>query len=168
LIFSHSETSSEESIVEFNNKDFRSKRETDHEMKGKGFTLQLDNTSGNIKSIKLDIGKTLPFGQSFKYYRAHQGSCYQFCPEGYAIDLPVVKLESEYDNGLIHEVKQYWNEWVSQTIRVYEDEEYIEFDWTVGPIPVDDQIGKEVITRFETNLNNEKVFYTDANGRQMV
>jgi lysosomal alpha-mannosidase len=168
MIFSDSETSSEESIVEFNNKDFRSKRATDHEMKGKGFTLHLDNTSGKIKSIKLDNGKTVPFGQSFKYYRAHQDSSYQFCPEGYAIDFSVVKLESKYDNGLIHEVRQHWNEWVSQTIRVYEDEEYIEFDWTVGPIPVDDKIGKEVITRFETNLNNEKVFYTDANGRQMV
>jgi len=62
-------------------------------MKGKGFTLHLDNTSGNIKSIKLDNGKTLPFRQSFKYYRANQDSSYQFCPDGYAIDLPVVKLE---------------------------------------------------------------------------
>jgi len=139
-------------------------------MKGKGFTLHVDDTTGNIKSIKLDNGQEFPLKQSFKYYKSNQDSIYEFCPEGDLMNLDTlsVKLESKYDNGLIHEVRQQWNEWISQTIRVYEDEEYIEFDWIVGPIPVEDKIGKEVITRFDTHLNNEKVFYTDANGRQMV
>jgi hypothetical protein len=41
-------------------------------MKGKGFTLQLDNTSGIVKSIKLDNGKEFPFKQSFKYYESNE------------------------------------------------------------------------------------------------
>jgi lysosomal alpha-mannosidase len=139
-------------------------------MKGKGFTLNLDNNSGIIKSIKLNNGKEFPLKQTFGYYKSNQDTIYEFCPEGNVVELNknLVKIESKYDNGLIHEVRQHWNEWVSQTIRVYEDEEYIEFDWTVGPVPIGDDMGKEVITRFETDLNNDKTFYTDANGRQMV
>jgi lysosomal alpha-mannosidase len=136
-------------------------------MKGKGFTLHLDNTSGIVKSIKLDNGQEFPLKQSFKYYVSNQDTNYEFCPQGDSHDISS-QLESKYDNGFIHEVRQHWNEWVSQTIRVYEDEEYIEFDWTVGPIPVDDNMGKEVITRFETDFKSDKTFYTDANGRQMV
>ncbi|CAG2183227.1 unnamed protein product, partial [Oppiella nova] len=73
-----------------------------------------------------------------------------------------------YSDGSVQEVRQQWNDWIAQTIRVYADEEYVEMEWTVGPVPVDDNIGKEVITRFETNFENNKEFYTDANGRQNV
>jgi lysosomal alpha-mannosidase len=38
----------------------------------------------------------------------------------------------------------------------------------VGPIPIVNGVGKEIVTRFETDLKNEKVFFTDANGRQIV
>ena len=138
-------------------------------MKGKGFTLNLDGISGNIKSIKLENGKEFPLKQSFKYYKSNHDSSYIFCPESTnEVVNQSIKLESKYDNGLVHEVRQQWNEWVSQTIRVYEDEEYVEFDWIVGPIPVNDNMGKEVITRYETNLISDKTFYTDANGRQNV
>jgi len=139
-------------------------------MKGKGFTLHVDNTSGNIKSIKLDNGQEFPFKQSFKYYKSNGDSSYEFCPQGNVIDINAqsVKLDSKIDSGPIHEVRQQWNDWVSQTIRVDEDEEYVEFDWIVGPIPVEDHIGKEVISRFETDFKTDKTFYTEANGRQNV
>ena len=42
--------------------------------------------------------------------------------------------------------------------------------WTgpVGPIPDNDGQGKEIITRFESDLKTNGVFYTDANGRQTI
>jgi hypothetical protein len=36
--------------------------------------------------------------------------------------------------------------------------------WKVGPIPIDDSLGKEVVTRLITNLTSNKEFYTDSNG----
>ena len=48
------------------------------------------------------------------------------------------------------------------------DESYIEYDFVVGPIPVADKVGKEFISRFNTNLTTNAVFYTDANGRQLL
>lgn len=38
----------------------------------------------------------------------------------------------------------------------------------VGPIPVDDGIGKEVATQIITNMETNKTFYTDSNGRDFI
>lgn len=44
----------------------------------------------------------------------------------------------------------------------------VEVEWTVGPIPVDDNTGKEVIVRFDTDIASHSKFYTDANGREVL
>jgi hypothetical protein len=31
-----------------------------------------------------------------------------------------------------------------------------------------DNVGKEVVSRFQTSLNNKNLFYTDANGREVL
>jgi lysosomal alpha-mannosidase len=153
----------------------RKKRAPNHEMKGKSFTLILDETTGQIDSIKLQNGKSYPLKQTFMYYKSSAGvnhtedsGSYNFCPNGDAVNIGPISLISKYDNGMIHEITQKFSNWAEQTIRVYEDEEYVEFDWIVEPLSIGDGVGKEVITRFETNLKNNKVFYTDANGRQTV
>lgn len=38
----------------------------------------------------------------------------------------------------------------------------------IGPIPTDDSIGKEVITRLTANMVTDKVFYTDSNARDFL
>ncbi|KAG4927436.1 hypothetical protein JHK85_053922 [Glycine max] len=53
---------------------------------------------------------------------------------------------------ILDEVHQQLNPWVSQ----------------VGPIPVDDDIGKEIITQFKTTMKTNKTFYTDSNGRDFI
>lgn len=65
------------------------------------------------------------------------------------------------------EVHQNFGEFASQTIRLHKGADYAEIEHTIGPIPVDDNEGKEIITRFKTNIQNNGVFYTDANGREM-
>ena len=142
------------------------------ELKGKSFTLEVDGTTGALVSITTN-GKTHQLKQSFKYYTsaAHvsgeeDSGSYNFCPNGEAHDLGAQKLLNTHTNGGVHEVNQQFGDYVSQTVRTYEDEDYIEFDWTVGPIPHD--IGREVITRFDTDLKTNGVFYTDSNGRQTL
>lgn len=45
----------------------------------------------------------------------------------------------------------------------------MEFEWLVGPIPVSDRVGKEVITRYRVpSIRSDGVFYTDSNGRQII
>lgn len=38
---------------------------------------------------------------------------------------------------LVEEVHQVYNDWVSQVIRAYQGENHLEFEWLVGPIPVE-------------------------------
>ncbi len=38
----------------------------------------------------------------------------------------------------------------------------------VGPIPIDDGLGKEVVTKLMTNLTSNNEFYTDSNGRDFL
>jgi lysosomal alpha-mannosidase len=74
----------------------------------------------------------------------------------------------KFSSCSVHEIHQQFSDYIIQTVRTWEDEDYVEFGWIVGPIPIVNGVGKEIVTRFETNLKNEKVLYTDANGRQMV
>ncbi|KAG8095503.1 hypothetical protein GUJ93_ZPchr0012g18800 [Zizania palustris] len=53
-------------------------------------------------------------------------------------------------------------------MRLYRDKEQAEVEYTIGPIPVDDGLGKEVITRLTANMVTNSTFYTDSNGRDFL
>lgn len=38
----------------------------------------------------------------------------------------------------------------------------------MGSIPVEDKVGREIITRFDTDIASNGIFYTDLNGREML
>merc|ERR1711871_706184 len=73
-------------------------------------------------------------------------------------------------------------DWATHVVRLYEGSEYIEVEWTAGPIPIDtpwlpassigenrfDKWGKEVIVKYKTSVDSKGSFYTDSNGREMV
>jgi len=58
--------------------------------------------------------------------------------------------------------------WIRTTTRVLSGQPYIEVEYTIGPIPIDDRRGKEIVTRFNTPIKNGAVFYTDSNAREFV
>ena len=57
---------------------------------------------------------------------------------------------------------------MSQVIRTYANEKHVELIWNVGPIPIEDAVGKEIISRFESPLQSKSQFFTDTNGREML
>jgi len=61
-----------------------------------------------------------------------------------------------------------FNDWASQEISLYDEGEAVEIQWTIGPIPIDDNIGKEIIVRYDTDISSASKFYTDANGREVL
>ncbi|KAM3955078.1 lysosomal alpha-mannosidase [Aphomia sociella] len=73
-----------------------------------------------------------------------------------------------YKNGLLQELHSQFSDYASFAVRLYRRTPYIELEWMVGPVPVRDDIGKEVFVRYSTDLVNNGVFYTDSNGRQTV
>uniref|UniRef100_A0AAG5DR66 Alpha-mannosidase n=1 Tax=Anopheles atroparvus TaxID=41427 RepID=A0AAG5DR66_ANOAO len=135
------------------------------------------DSNGFLSTITIG-GVTNRLRQTFVYYEGALGNneemrnrssgAYIFRPNGTektvteTVQLRVVK------GATVQEVHQTFNEWISQVVRVYADEGHVEFEWLVGPIPVEDGIGKEVVSRFYTAAQSGGVFWTDANGREMI
>lgn len=69
---------------------------------------------------------------------------------------------------LVSEARQVFNNWVTQVVRVVDGERTVDLDWTVGPVPLNDNLGKEVITRFSSDVASGDEFFTDSNGREML
>ncbi|XP_049857093.1 lysosomal alpha-mannosidase-like [Schistocerca gregaria] len=138
----------------------------------------LHETQGTVKSVIIN-GTELPLSQNFYYYEGWAGTnagtddrssgAYIFRPIGseatVVSGIATVKI---YKGDLVEEVHQTLSDWISQVIRVYKTEKHIEFEWLVGPVPTEDMKGKEIISRFNTNLVNNETFYTDSNGREMI
>ncbi|XP_055640599.1 lysosomal alpha-mannosidase-like isoform X1 [Toxorhynchites rutilus septentrionalis] len=116
--------------------------------------------------------------QTFVYYQGAIGNNYEarnrssgayiFRPNGTekhvadTVQLHVVK------GDVVQEVHQVFNDWISQVIRVYADENHVELEWLVGSIPVEDGVGKEIVSRFYTAAQSDGIFWTDSNGREMI
>lgn len=116
--------------------------------------------------------------QDILYYKAAAGNnlifanrssgAYIFRPNGSLHHL-AENVEVKVVEGLIvKEVHQKFNDWVSQVIRIYEDKSFVELEWLVGPIPIGDGIGKEIISKFSSSIESAGTFYTDSNGRDML
>jgi len=58
--------------------------------------------------------------------------------------------------------------WIKQITRITKGQPYIEIEYTIGPIPIDDGQGKEVVTRFISGIKSNGTFYTDSNGREFI
>ncbi|KZV21769.1 alpha-mannosidase [Dorcoceras hygrometricum] len=144
--------------------------------------------SGNLKLVYSgDDGKLLQYinsrslvnislEQSYSYYAGDDGTidsqasgAYIFRPNGrFPIQtegkIPLVV----YRGPLFDEVHQTFNSWISQITRVYKEKEHVEIEFLVGPIPIEDGIGKEIVTQIKSTVGNNKTFYTDSNGRDFL
>lgn len=114
------------------------------------------NKDGSIKSITTDKGKVINLKQKFGFYIGHVGDnrdfnrrasgAYIFRPKKQTPDFlsPSASPKPQIHSGpLLDEVQVSFGSFVSQSVRIYHDESGdVEFDWVVGPIPVNDQNGK--------------------------
>jgi hypothetical protein len=69
--------------------------------------------------------------------------------------------------GMIVET-EFEQPWVKQTTRVFTSQPFVEIEYTIGPIPIEDGEGKELVTRLCTPIQSNGVFYTDSNGREFL
>jgi hypothetical protein len=59
--------------------------------------------------------------------------------------------------------------WIKQVTRVYKDQPFIEIEYTIGPVSIEDGRGKEIVTRYTTPvIKSASTFYTDSNGREFL
>ncbi|NXH38318.1 MA2B1 mannosidase, partial [Dicaeum eximium] len=137
-----------------------------------------DPITGHLLEMQnLAEGLSLPVFQSFYWYNASAGDAlcpqasgaYIFRPNS-STPIPVAKRAATrlLKTALVQELHQNFSAWCSQVLRLRPGQPYLELEWTVGPIPVSDGLGKELISRFETPLRTAGRFYTDSNGRQVL
>ncbi|XP_067877358.1 lysosomal alpha-mannosidase [Heterodontus francisci] len=156
-----------------------------HDRRKKGLTIEneyirvlFDANTGLISGIEnLHKNLSLSVTQSFHWYDASTGNnessqasgAYIFRPKQ-EYPFPMSKRVKTYtvQTDLFQEVYQNFSSWCSQVVRLYKNQKFVELEWTVGPIPVADTIGKEVISRFDTPLKTAGIFYTDSNGREIL
>ncbi|XP_046834727.1 lysosomal alpha-mannosidase isoform X1 [Vespa crabro] len=141
------------------------------------YAIKIDESGQIIVENKKDM--EVVFVQSFHYYEGAAGNnkvfenrssgAYIFRPKtASTFNLPYEGKYSVIKGPLVEEIHQTFNQWISQVVRIYKEDERLEFEWLVGPIPVDDKIGKEIVTKYSTYINSEDEFYTDSNGREML
>ncbi|XP_059158646.1 lysosomal alpha-mannosidase-like isoform X2 [Physella acuta] len=152
----------------------------DNSIEGKYLRVTFDDM-GYLHSItNLTSGVTVPLLQNFLYYQGFPGNnsagvdqasgAYIFRPSSNTpVNVPLSKWGGVVKGEVVQEAYQVFTDWISQVIRVYQDKPYVEVEWTVGPVPINDKIGKEVVTRYTLpGFGNKGVFYTDANGREVL
>nr|XP_049695653.1 lysosomal alpha-mannosidase isoform X2 [Helicoverpa armigera]XP_049695654.1 lysosomal alpha-mannosidase isoform X3 [Helicoverpa armigera]XP_049695656.1 lysosomal alpha-mannosidase isoform X5 [Helicoverpa armigera]XP_049695657.1 lysosomal alpha-mannosidase isoform X2 [Helicoverpa armigera] len=147
-------------------------------MENQFYNLQINTASGFINQVTLPEQTKLNFSINMFYYSAtcgdNQGTerrssgAYIFRPLSYN----PVKLDTqrtEFVNGdLVTEFRVNLSPGGYVNTKLYDGLNFIETEWIVGPINIDDLIGKEYVMKYQTNIVNNGEFYTDSNGRQML
>lgn len=147
-------------------------------LKNKKLQLNFDEKGNLIEIVNLNKKTSSLIKQNYCYYNSYQGNnskpefepsgAYVFRPLSNTPDCLNVANFTVYHGEQFEEVHQIFNEWISQTIRLYADNDNVEFNWQVGPIDVSNNIGKEVIVKFASDLDTNSTFYTDSNGREIL
>ena len=107
--------------------------------------LAVDKTTGKLLLVKMN-NQTLRVAQDFYYYRGTVGNnevplnrssgAYIFRPNGTIATIITNSASYQmYQGEIVTELQQTFNDWISQTIRIYRSENLVEFDWLIGPIP---------------------------------
>ncbi len=126
----------------------------------------------------MDYQLSTQLTQVFCYYKSKKGNnsisdfqasgAYVFRPDGLEPTCLTVEKYSLNRAEQFNEIHQIYNEYISQTIRLYDSKRNAEFEWQIGPIPIDDNIGKEIVIKFQSDLKSNSIFYTDSNGREIL
>ncbi|XP_040069733.2 lysosomal alpha-mannosidase-like isoform X1 [Ixodes scapularis] len=144
-------------------------------LRNKRYRLLVDSSTCLLSGLMQRSASQLTLRQSFMAYHAYQGdSARASGPRvlspvneepfelGYNVTCHVVK------GAQVQELRQRFSSWLVQVVRLYEDQDVIEFAWEVGPVPTDDNKGKELVSRFESSVRSGDRFYSDTNGRRSI
>ena len=58
--------------------------------------------------------------------------------------------------------------WIKTITRVMTDQPFLEVEYTIGPIPISDGRGKEIITQLRSPVKSAGTFFADSNGREFM
>ncbi|KAI5069723.1 hypothetical protein GOP47_0016024 [Adiantum capillus-veneris] len=141
-------------------------------------SLKMDFSENGLLSaiIDTDTGTNVSMQASYFYYEGHTGSDGQGVDGAYLFR-PTANSASFFNTfanvtivtgPLVHEVWQEFAPWIYQVNRLYKGKDYAELEYVIGAIPIEDDVGKDVIIRFTSSVGSDTSFYTDSNGRDFI
>lgn len=146
--------------------------------------VKIDRATGSLVSITNKVRNVeLPVTSTFGYYQAFQdprdqcSGAYIFRPDSKTVhpvaqagDVTLIELRISPPSGRTSRVAFRVGDWVSVEYRLGDGDEFVEIEWTVGSVPIQDKVGKEVIVRFDTQggIKSAKTMFTDSNGLEFV
>ncbi|KAL3176026.1 hypothetical protein MRX96_010734 [Rhipicephalus microplus] len=109
---------------------------TDYILKNKWYSVAVDSSSCLLKRVSL-LGQNqhVSLEQSFAGYSSEYGHVLFAPKEAKAEEFRANATCRLVTSTIVQEVHQWFTPWLSQVIRLYVDQDYIEFDWIAGPIP---------------------------------
>ena len=145
------------------------------------FSVLVDTKTGDIRRLGTnEVGKLSSWG----YYTSfdsekdaihedddHNAGAYIFRPSTPYQELKIVPTKNA---TIVHtsigtDIHTTFEEpWIQTTTRIRKGIPYVEIEYQIGPVPISDGRGKEVVTRYNTSVNNDAIFYTDSNGREFM
>ncbi|PZC72813.1 hypothetical protein B5X24_HaOG210558 [Helicoverpa armigera] len=126
--------------------------------------VTVEKTTGLLESIQHVDGVRVDISQNFYYYaqgqQTLQSGAYSFRPDRQRPTPVTDKVTYNTIRGsLVKEIRQRFSDWITQIIRLYRGEEFVELEWVVGPIPigqeVDDQTFSERMSLFSRKWQYE-------------
>lgn len=164
------------------------------------YEIEVNEETGMVTSIKnVKSNVTSPFSIDWGFYNSSVGGCtegvaqgvpscsgqasgaYMFRPNSSTLFFPGEKQAPAVvvmEGPLVTEIRQTFSDWATHVIRLIRDAEYVEVEWTAGPIPLNqpwmgtpdkEYWGKEVVVKYSASaVESESTFYTDSNGREML
>ncbi|KAF9794522.1 hypothetical protein SFRURICE_011812 [Spodoptera frugiperda] len=142
------------------------------------FKLEVNRATGIIKKIIFPDNSRTNFSINMYYYigtcgdnhdTAHRASgAYIFRPSS-NVPIKLETLNTDIIKGdIVQEIRLDLSPAGYLDVKFYDNQNYLEVEWVVGPIPILDDTGKEYIIKYETHIANKGKFYTDSNGRQIL
>jgi len=142
-------------------------------------TLSFDNTTlmlASFASTSLGIDET-PLAQSWFFYNSSTGNVVDSQAGGayimrtnsstpFPVDFSSAQLVI-LTGPLVSEARAALP-WLALATRVWAGRQDFDVEWTVGPIPIADGMGKEVVTRFAVPIATGGAWRSDSNCREMV
>ena len=144
-------------------------------------SLTFSGSTGLVTSMSDKAsGVTSPLGVQWGYYdsfatNGQKSGAYIFRPQQQALNrlygVPQMLLQT---GPLINEVTLVGGvgdggsaAWINQTFRLLEGSSSVVLEYTVGEVPIEDGVGKEVVVQYVTPIASQATWFADSNGREM-
>ena len=153
--------------------------EADSTLSNGVLTLTFDGSTGLVRHwSNARSGLSQALGQQFMWYNSSVGNAddgqssgaYIFRPNSsdpFAVAEGPVAI-TLVTGPVVSEARQVFATWCTQSVRLWAGSAQADFQFEVGPIPYADGLGREVVTRFTSDLATNSTWLTDSNGRDSM